>query len=102
MIYQVKKDIILLDQTIPKHTILNFDESDVFIYKHSDGTTSSLRKGYVEANSELFHKVEITETEITKDDSIKRYRIQLDINCKQSDLIKIQKMIESNLTDILN
>lgn len=99
MIYQVKKDITLLDQTIKKNSIIRFDSSDIFEYKHLDGSSSTLRKGYVESNKDLFEPLEIKEQEISDSEDVKRYRIQLDINCKYSDLSKIKEMIELQINE---
>jgi len=102
MIYQVKKDINILDQVITKDTIINFGDNDVFNYPHKDGTTSTIRKSFVESNTELFSKLESNYQELNNTEEIKRYRIQLDINCKYTDLDRIRKIIEQSVTEVLN
>jgi predicted mannosyl-3-phosphoglycerate phosphatase (HAD superfamily) len=87
---------------IPKNAIIVPDKEGKFFYE-TNGAKIELKKEYLE--SDLFEKQEnpITIKEINEqEETVNRYRIEIDVKCKKSKLKEIEKFLNKNINKILH
>jgi len=101
--YKVIKDF----KIIPSGTVLEPNNNGEYVYEVTNDdviTSMSIKPDYLN-NKEFFkpiNAVEVTITEQDLDSSIrKNWRVVLDINCTEKDLLEIKKFIEDGIPDLI-